>query len=82
MGLPDLLPRRGWAIVVGAAVVAGVALFVGPSVTGLSPLTHVLVVGSVEAACAVTVLGAFFRYTGAEDSDTGDPGDEEWRYES
>lgn len=83
MGLPDLLPRRGWAIVVGAAAVAGAALFVGPSVTGLSPLTHVLVVGAVEAACAVTVLGTFFRYTTSENPATEDSGeDDEWQYES
>jgi NADH:ubiquinone oxidoreductase subunit K len=78
MGLSDLLPRRAWAVVISAVVVAGAALFVGPSVTGLSPLTHILVVGAVEAACALAILGTFFRYTAAEESKD----EEEWQYDS
>lgn len=72
-----MLPRRGWAVVIVAAVVAGAALFVGPSVTGLSVLGHVLVVGAVEAGCALAIIGTVLRYTSDEQ-----PGDDEWRYDS
>jgi hypothetical protein len=82
MGLPDLLPRRGWVIVLVAVVVAGAALFVEPSVTGLSPVSHVLVVGAVEAGCAVAVVGTFFRYTGESNPDASDGNEDDWRYES
>jgi len=72
-----MLPRRGWAAVVGAAVVAGGALFVGPSITGLSVLGHVLVVGVVEVVCAGAIIGTIVRYAGEEDA-----GGDEWRYDS
>lgn len=78
MGLPDLLPRRAWAFVLLVIAVAGGALFVGPSVTGLSVLSHILVVGVVEATCALAVVGTFFRYTAAEESKT----EEEWQYDT
>jgi hypothetical protein len=79
-GLLDRFPARVWALLLGLAVVAGLAFLVPPSVVqsvGLSNGQYVVVVAATELAAALGIAAVFIRYrTPVDDTEKS-----EWRFD-
>jgi len=87
-GLPDALPRRGWALVLACVVVAAASLLVPPSLVtdrGVSFGVFFVAVTILQGLAALGVVAVVWYYRGglgddaAADEDEDD--EEEWRYE-
>lgn len=79
-GLHEYFPLHVWIVIFVLAGVAGGVVFVPPTAGaafGLSVVEHILVVGAVEFASAITIAALVLYYQRPEEERQGS----EWRFD-